>query len=172
MADKSVLDLPVGNAPTGTEELHAVQGANSRKFTFAAILAWMVTSRIATAAEYMSNAAGKLLSPNNVWEAADEAVLTYAANTAVDMGAFLNAQITLIGNGTLENPTGAKVGQSGHIRVIQDGTGNRTLSYGSNYVFAGGTAPTLSTTASDEDLLFYKVLTTSRIFLSPALDIS
>lgn len=39
-----------------------------------------------------------------------------------------------------------------NIRIIQDGTGNRTLAYGSKYKFPGG-APVLSTAASAKDFL-------------------
>jgi hypothetical protein len=40
----------------------------------------------------------------------------------------------------------------------------RTLAYGSQYDFEGGTAPTLTTTASAVDVLVYSVRTTGSIF--------
>lgn len=83
--------------------------------------------------------------------------LTDAASIAVDMATFLNAKVTLAGNRTLGNPTNAKEGQSGVIRVVQDGTGSRTLSYGSAWKFAGG-APTLSTAAGAVDVISYVVV--------------
>lgn len=125
-----------------------------------------------TAAQYRNNTADKLLSTDQVWTAAEEVTLTDAATIAVDMDTFINAVVTLGGNRALGNPTNEKVGQSGLIRVVQDGTGSRTLSFGTDYEFAGGTAPTLTTTASAEDLLFYKVLASNRVFISSALDIS
>ena len=54
-------------------------------------------------------------------------------------------------------------GQSGVIIINQDGTGGRTLAYGSNYDFGGGTAPTLTTTANAQDMIAYFVVSTSRI---------
>ena len=71
--------------------------------------------------------------------------------------------VTLGGNRTLANPTNLVAGQSGVIIINQDGTGGRTLAYGSNYDFGGGTAPTLKTTANAQDMIAYFVVSTSRI---------
>ncbi len=125
-----------------------------------------------TYAEYLANTADKVLSTDQVWTAATELTLSDAATITVNMSLFINAKVTLAGNRTLGNPTGEKVGQTGFIRVIQDATGSRTLSFGTDYEFAGGTAPTLTTTANAEDLLFYCVLASNRVFISNALDIS
>lgn len=89
--------------------------------------------------------------------------LTDAATIAVDLSLGNNFQVTLGGNRTLGAPTNVVAGQSGVIRVVQDGTGSRTLAYNSVYKFAGGTAPTLTTTASAVDLLAYHVESGTRI---------
>ena len=89
--------------------------------------------------------------------------LTDAANIAYDMDDGNNATVTLGGNRTLDNPSNITVGQSGSIFVVQDGTGSRTLSYGSAFDFAGGTAPTLSTGANAVDRIDFVVRTTSSI---------
>ena len=89
--------------------------------------------------------------------------LTDAANISYDMDDGNNATVTLGGNRTLDNPSNVTVGQSGSIFIVQDGTGSRTLSFGSAYDFAGGTAPTLTTTASAVDRIDYVVRTTSSI---------
>ena len=39
--------------------------------------------------------------------------------------------------------------------VKQDGTGGRTLSFGSDYKFPGGVAPTLSTGSNDIDIIAF-----------------
>ena len=57
------------------------------------------------------------------------------------------------GNRTLANPTGLRDGQVLNFRIVQDGTGSRTLAYGSAFKFAGGTAPTLSTAAGAKDFM-------------------
>ena len=59
--------------------------------------------------------------------------------------------------------TNTTAGQSGSIFVSQDGTGSRTLAYGTNWDFAGGTAPTLSTAASAIDRIDYVVRTATSI---------
>jgi hypothetical protein len=71
--------------------------------------------------------------------------------------------VTLAGNRTLANPSNLVAGQSGVIIINQDATGSRTLAYGTNYDFGGGTAPTLTTTANAQDMIAYFVVSTSRI---------
>ena len=56
--------------------------------------------------------------------------------------------------------------------ITQDATGNRTLAYGSNWDFAGGTAPTLTTTASAVDVLVYYVNSATSITASLISNIS
>ena len=89
--------------------------------------------------------------------------ITDAANLAYDMDDGVNAQVTLGGNRTFDNPSNITVGQSGSIFISQDGTGNRTLSFGSSFDFAGGSAPTLSTGANQVDRIDYVVRTTTSI---------
>lgn len=89
--------------------------------------------------------------------------LTDAATITPDFAAANNFSVTLGGNRTLANPTNLTAGQSGIITITQDGTGSRTLAYGSYWKFAGGTAPTLTTTASAVDVLAYYVESSTRI---------
>jgi hypothetical protein len=83
----------------------------------------------------------------------------------LDMATANNWSLTLNANSTntLANPSNLTAGQSGCIYITQDGTGSRTLAYGSNWDFAGGTAPTLSTAANAVDVLVYAVRTTGSI---------
>lgn len=89
--------------------------------------------------------------------------LTDGATITPDFAAANNFSVTLGGNRTLANPTNQTAGQSGIITITQDGTGSRTLAYGSNWKFASGTAPTLTTTASAVDVLAYYVESATRI---------
>jgi hypothetical protein len=89
--------------------------------------------------------------------------LTDGTNVAVNFSDGQNFSLTLAGNRTLENPTNCVAGQSGSIFVIQDGTGSRTLSYGANWKFSGGTAPTLTTTAAAIDRIDYIVQTATAV---------
>ena len=98
--------------------------------------------------------------------------LTDGATITPDFAASNHFTVTLGGNRTLANPTNLTAGQSGVIFVLQDGTGSRTLSYGSSWDFAGGNAPTLSTAASSVDLLAYVVRTTTSIHTTSILSLS
>jgi hypothetical protein len=89
--------------------------------------------------------------------------LTDGATITPDFAAANNYTVTLGGNRTLANPSNLTAGQSGVIYIVQDGTGSRTLAYGSQYDFEGGTAPTLSTAANSVDALVYTVRTTGSI---------
>ena len=80
-----------------------------------------------------------------------------------DMDDTNNFSVTLGGNRTLANPTNITVGQVGSIFVTQDGTGSRTLAYGSYWDFIAATAPVLTTTASAVDRIDYVVRTATSI---------
>jgi hypothetical protein len=89
--------------------------------------------------------------------------LTDGATITPDFAVANNFSVTLGGNRTLANPSNLTAGQSGVIVITQDGTGSRTLAYGSYFKFAAGTAPSLTTTASAVDVLAYYVESSSRI---------
>ena len=89
--------------------------------------------------------------------------LSDGATITPDFGANQNFTVTLGGNRALANPSNMVDGQTGSIFIVQDGTGSRTLSYGTSYDFAGGTAPTLSTGASAVDRIDYVVRTSTSI---------
>ena len=89
--------------------------------------------------------------------------LTDGATITPNFATANNFSVTLGGNRTLANPTNLTAGQSGAIAITQDGTGSRTLAFGSYWKFAGGTAPTLTTTASKVDVLVYYVESTTRV---------
>lgn len=76
-----------------------------------------------------------------------------------------NFVLTLTGNVTLANPSTESVGQSGFIVLIQDGTGGRTVSLGTDYETAGGAGLTLSSAASTTDIVPYVVAASGRILL-------
>jgi hypothetical protein len=89
--------------------------------------------------------------------------LTDGATITPDFAAGNNFSVTLGGNRTLANPSNLTAGQAGTIVITQDGTGSRTLAYGSQWKFPGGTAPTLTTTASAVDVIAYYVESATRI---------
>jgi hypothetical protein len=93
---------------------------------------------------------------------------TDASNTGtvtLDFAANQNFVLTLTGDVTLDNPTTEQVGQSGFIVFIQDGTGSRTVSLGTDYETAAGAGLALSSAASATDVVPYIVAASGRILL-------
>ena len=88
-----------------------------------------------------------------------------SGSVTLDFGANQNFVLTLTGNVTLANPSTEQVGQAGVIVCIQDGTGSRTLSLGTDYETAGGAGITLSTAASAVDVIPYFVKASGSIQL-------
>ena len=86
-------------------------------------------------------------------------------STTLDLDLYQNFVLTFTGNVTLANPSTESVGQSGVIVIIQDGTGSRTLSLGTDYETAGGSGLTISTAANSVDVIPYFVKATGSIQL-------
>ena len=86
-------------------------------------------------------------------------------NVTLDYNLFSNFVLTASGNVTLVNPTTESVGQSGIIVFIQDGTGSRTLSTGTQYEWPAGTAGVVSTAAGSVDVIPYVVDAADSILL-------
>lgn len=95
----------------------------------------------------------------------DTETATLSADKTIDFSAYQNFVYTLGASITLLNPTTESVGQSGFIVFIQDGTGGRTVSLGTDYETAGAGGLTLSTTASATDVVPYIVAASGRILL-------
>lgn len=89
--------------------------------------------------------------------------LTDGTTISLDLATNNVFTVTLAGNRTLANPTNPIPGQSGSIFVVQDGTGSRTLAFGSYWDFIGGTAPTLTTSANAVDRIDYVVRSSTSI---------
>ena len=88
-----------------------------------------------------------------------------SGSVTLDFDANQNFVLTLTGAVTLANPTTEKVGQSGFIAFIQDGTGSRAVTLGTDYESAGGAGITLTTTAGATDLVPYVIVAANRVLL-------
>jgi len=127
----------------------------------------VLTSTTTTANAALPKAGGTMTG-TLVAKVATTATDTDASNTGsvtLDFSANQNFVLTLTGNVTLANPSTEAVGQSGFITCIQDGTGSRTLSLGTDYETAGGAGITLTSTASATDIVPYVVVASNRILL-------
>ena len=98
--------------------------------------------------------------------------LTSAATITIDMADSNNFSVTLAHNATFANPSNDTAGQAGSIFITQDGTGSRTASWGTDWEFAGGTAPTLTTTASATDRIDYVIRSGTSIQAVATLNLS
>jgi len=98
--------------------------------------------------------------------------LTSASTVTPDMADSNHFSCTMAHNITFANPSNLTAGQTGSIFLTQDGTGSRTASWGSYWDWAGGTAPTLTTTAAAVDRIDYVVRSASSINAVATLNLS
>tara|TARA_R100001463_G_scaffold91116_1_gene145810 strand:- start:23 stop:424 length:402 start_codon:yes stop_codon:yes gene_type:complete len=101
----------------------------------------------------------------NTAVAATQVNAAATGNLTLDFSANQNFILTLTGALTLDNPTTEIVGQSGFIVFIQDGTGGRTVSLGTDYETVGAAGLTLSSAASATDIVPYVTMADARILL-------
>lgn len=121
-----------------------------------------------------ANVQAYLIAKAGAWTAQQtftEATLTDQATIAWAVGAAQHAKVTLAGNRTLANATGIAAGGFYSLRVIQDGTGSRTLSYGAAYLFGDAGAPTFNTAAASEDIMLFRSDGTNLQYLGTALGV-
>ena len=77
--------------------------------------------------------------------------LTDGATIAWDASLNQVCSVTITDNRTMAAPTNLVDGGFYHLTVIQDGTGSRTLTWNAVFKWPSDTAPTLTTTASEQD---------------------
>jgi hypothetical protein len=122
----------------------------------------------ATPAQWRSNTNDKVLEPPAIWSSMTETTLTDAPLVEWNMQSGFDFIVTLAGNRAMNDPFNTKVGQKGRLVIQQDATGSRTVTWGTSFKFANGTAPTLSTAANATDILYYDVRSSTYIFISLA----
>lgn len=133
--------------------------------TAAAIAA--IVSEATSAEMWTGTSSAKVVTPKKIYDAAAPVAVVYAATVTLDGAAGISWEIgTLTGAITLANPTSFKPGQSGLIRLTQDATGGRIVTYGANWKFQGGAAVNgvLSTTANAVDVIGYSVANSGVIY--------
>jgi hypothetical protein len=121
------------------------------------------TNVIATTAEVRAATAGKLVEADNLWGGAAMVALSDGSSVAVDMSSGWNFSLTMTATGrTLANPSSAKAGQCGFIRVTSSG-GNYTLDKGSGWLST--TAFPITVNNGAVKYIFYSVYTTAPIVI-------
>lgn len=130
-----------------------------------------INSNIATANDFLIKpedpSTGKLIATNTIFNSTSLVTLNSTNSTSntitINLNTGINFEVTLGSNSTLANPSNGKTGFAGFIRIIQDATGSRTLSFGTTWKFADGTDPTVSTTANASDFLYYSCVSNTYI---------
>lgn len=93
-----------------------------------------------------------------------------AANTVtLSMSNSNHWSVTTNANITFANPTNISTGQGGSIVLTSNGS--YTVSWGSYWRFATGTAPTMSTTAGKQDRVDYYVASSNTIHTVATIDL-
>lgn len=87
--------------------------------------------------------------------------LSSAATITPNFANSNNFSISLSTNTTIANPSNLVAGQSGAIAISYNGS--YTVAFGSYWKFAGGTAPTATSTSGKVDVLVYYVESSTRI---------
>ena len=129
----------------------------------------IATSKLADSSNFgLKNAVGTYTAAQR----GEITALTSATTITIDMADSNNFSVTLAHNATFANPSNLTAGQSGSIFITQDGTGSRTGSWGSQWDFVGGSAPTLTTTAAAVDRIDYVVRSASSIHAVASLNLS
>tara|TARA_Y100000034_G_scaffold135135_1_gene205835 strand:+ start:837 stop:1370 length:534 start_codon:yes stop_codon:yes gene_type:complete len=156
MADKITLQLR-GNT---TSNLSSVTGAHREVYVDTSNYSLVVNDGATAGGHTLVNETiltDSNRSFNRAQRSTSNSNASVSADLTLDFDRANNFDLIMTGNITLENPTGATEGQSGHIIVKQDSTGGRTMAYGNAWIFTGGTAPTLTTTLDAVDRLSYYV---------------
>ncbi len=186
IADDSITQAKIADDAVGADQLAANAVVNASIASGAAIDATKIADGSVTSAEFQyintlsSNAQTQIDSKAavgnaNTWTAGQRGeitALTDGATITIDMADSNNFSVTLAGNRTFANPSNDTAGQSGSIFITQDGSGSRTASWGTDWDFAGGTAPTLTTTAGAVDRVDYVIKDSSNIHAVATLNYS
>ena len=98
--------------------------------------------------------------------------LTFNATQAWNLSTKQVTSVTLTAAITFSAPTNQKDGSVYVITLIQDGTGSRTAAWNTVFKFAGGTVPTLTTTASAKDILTFVSDGTNMNCIAQVLNVS
>lgn len=120
-------------------------------------------------------AIGASLGDTNTWVGAQitqPVALTSATTITIDLATSNHFTLTIGHNATFANPSNIVPGQAGQIVITQDGTGGRTLAFGSYFKFSGGTAPTITAAIGSVTVLSYYVISATQIVVAATLNVS
>lgn len=94
-----------------------------------------------------------------------------SANIAIDAATGNRFEVTLAQNATVANPSNLSAnGQSIMLILRQDGTGSRTVTWGSAWKFPGAVAPVLTTVGGSIDVVIGEVIDSDTILCNAILN--
>jgi len=132
---------------------------------FTGTLDGILGSGTAAAADVTTLDATAAITGGTIILAATDTDTSNTGSITIDFSAHQNFVLTLTGSITLANPSTEAVGQAGVFVFIQDGTGSRTLSLGTDYESPASGGITLSTAANAVDVVPYFVKASGSIQL-------
>lgn len=164
---------PNANIATGVDAVKLADGTvTNAELQYINTLSSNAQTQIDTKAASVGNAVLGTAQTFTAGQRGEVTALTSAATVTIDLANSNNYSCTMAHNITFANPTNVVAGQSGSIFLTQDGTGSRTGSWGTNFDWAGGTAPTLTTTAAAVDRIDYVVRSATSIQAVATLNLS
>jgi hypothetical protein len=147
--------------------------ASQTQITALGTIATGVWNGTAVAAGYVGSGVGKLATAAE-WTKTqnfNSTELTFDATQDWDLSSNQVCFVTLTANTIFDAPSNQVDGAFYSITLVQDGTGGRTASWNSVFHFAGGTAPTLTTTASAVDILVFRSYNSTMLEVGRQLDL-
>lgn len=159
MADSKLSALTaLGGAPATGDLLYLdqISGGTSKSMTVANLF---TSPAITTPTINQINASSNTSILNNAgtYNSIQTYTPTAAGTATLDLSKGNIHHITMpAGNITIALSNGT-AGQCFIIRILQDGTGSRTVTWFTTIRWAGGSAPTLTTTASKADTLGFEI---------------
>lgn len=154
----ALLGLPTKSTPVDADYFGIIDSAASNVLK---ALSW--ANLKATVRSYLLAIASQWTAPQR----ASVTSITSATTMTIDLAANNDFECTSYAhNGTLANPTNqsSQINQKGTITFTQDGTGGRTLSFGSSWKAIGSaSAPSINTTAGVTTCIDYHVLSSTVI---------
>ena len=126
---------------------------------------WVPVPRLADAGDFAAGVASRLIDAALVYDANVPLASSGSGTVTLDFTERRVFQHTATGNITLANPANQRAGQSGVIYIVQDATGGRTVSFGSDWKrFVGGGL--ISTAADAVNVFSYLVREPGAVTLS------
>lgn len=146
----------------GTLTLQGENSGNSTLAVFdpagAASLYYAGSKKIETRTDGVSITGNLSVTTAGEWTATqnfNETTLTDGATVNWDLAANQVCNLTIAGNRTMAAPTNNVQGATYILRVVQDGTGGRTLTWNAEFIWGAAGAPDLASAAADVTVLVF-----------------